>query len=262
MLWEFYMKKFFNILLSLIYPDKCIFCRKITDMGKGIYICDDCKEKLVFCENALCCKMCGKPQVSLGDKELCYNCRTRTYRTYKKAAAVVKYDKLSSFGIKRYKDGNNYCAGNVFAKLMSERLKSQFSGIEFDFIVGVPATRQRTVKRGMDPVDILCENLSGYTEIPYIRGALKRIKNIPKQSSLSYSKRMKNIIGAIGIRNADKINGKVVLLVDDVMTTGATVDECTYILKTNGAKAVYVLTFATTVKEPKSYKNCRDISED
>ena len=249
------MKKIFKVLINLIYPNKCVFCGSVTDIGKEIFICDSCRENVVFCEDALCCKICGKPQVSLGEKNTCYSCLTKNYLAYKRAVSVVKYDGLTAQGVMRYKDGNNPKAGVVFAELMAKRLESELGKIEFDYIVGVATSRRRNLKRGIDPVDILCENLAKITEIPYHKRVLKRIKDVPKQSDLNFEKRMKNLIGAIGISRGADVLGKTILLVDDVMTTGATVNECAYVLKENGAKAVYVLTFATVVKEPKTYRN-------
>ncbi len=249
------MNKILKFLLNLIYPVKCIFCGEITEANKDIFICDKCREKILFCEDTLCCRICGKPQISLGDRNMCYNCLTRTYRTYKKAMAVVKYDDYTSRGIKRYKDGNNPNAGQVFASLMAKRLSDELDGINPDLIVGVAPSRKRVMKRGIDPVDILCENLSGLTHIPYKRNALRRVKNVPKQSGLKYNERMRNMIGVMALNKAANVSGKTVLLIDDIMTTGATVNECGYILKQGGAKAVYVLTLATVVKEPKTYVN-------
>ncbi len=249
------MRKILKFLINLIYPTKCIFCGKVTEIGKEIFICDECRGEIVFCEDALCCEICDKPQISLGEKNICYTCLTRTYRSYKKAASVVKYEKVTARGIKRYKDGNNQSAGDIFAKLMAKRLKERFPKVKLDLIVGVAPNRKRMMKRGIDPVGTLCENIHKLTGIPYEKGMLKRIKDVPKQSGLSYDKRMKNMIGAFGLNKNYNLDGKTVLLVDDVMTTGATVNECAYILKEGGAKAVYVLTLATTVKEPKTYKN-------
>ncbi len=254
---DFNMKKIFKYLVNLIYPNKCIFCQRVTEIGKDIFICDNCREKTLFCKDAECCKICGKPQMSLGEKGKCYTCLTKTYRAYKKATAVVKYDAVTARGIRRYKDGNNPNAGTIFAHLMAEQMTRELANVKFDCIVGVAPNRKRALKRGIDPVDILCENLSRITGVPYKKNTLKRIKEVPKQSSLNYNDRMRNMIGAVGLTKTADVSGKTVLLIDDIMTTGATVSECAYILKEGGAKGVYILTFATVVKEPKTYVNTK-----
>lgn len=247
------MKKLLKFILNLIYPAKCVFCGTLTDFGKEIFICDACKNKIAWCESLLCCKICGKPQQSLGEKNTCYVCLNRTYRAYKKAVAVVKYDKLTSAGVKRYKNGTAHDAGVVFAEIMASRLEKELSNVHFDCMVGVAPSRERSIRRGIDPVGVLCEGLEKLTKITYEKDVLVRIKRVPKQSTLNFEQRMKNMIGVFGLKNRAAIEGKTVLLIDDVMTTGATANECAYILKKNGAKTVYVLTLATTVKEPKTY---------
>lgn len=225
-------------------------------MGK--FICDECLEMVELCEKFPCCKICGKPQISLGEEGMCYNCLSKTYRAYKRAAAVVKYNDFTSPGIKRYKNGNGEIIGRAMAELMAKRVKSEFNDVEFDIIVGVAPSNKRLVKRGFDPVAVMCRHLSEFLEIPHLKDALLKIRQTPKQSSLDYEHRVRNIIGSIGLSKKVAVSGKTVLLVDDVMTTGSTVDECAFVLKKGGAKAVYAVTFATTVKEPKTYKNKKD----
>lgn len=247
--------KIFQMLWDLIYPSRCIFCNKMTEFGSGEFICDECKEAVEFCDKLSCCKICGKPQISLGEKEICYSCLSKTYRMYKRAVAVVKYNKLTSAGIKRYKSGNGEIAGKVMGKMMAERVKTELEETKIDVIVGVAPSNKRAVKRGFEPVDVICKSLSEFTGIPYIKGALVKIKKTKKQSGLDYAHRVRNIIGSIGLSKTADVSGKTVLLADDVMTTGSTIDECAYVLKQGGAKAVYAVTFATTTKEPKTYVN-------
>jgi len=172
-----------------------------------------------------------------------------------RTVSVVKYDELTSAGVRWFKDGYSEITGMVMAKAMAERVKIQYAGVNFDAIVGVAPNNSRNLKRGYDPVSVLCKKLSKYLGIPYERGALIKDKSTPKQSSLDYEHRIKNLIGAIKISNKADINGKKILLVDDVMTTGATIEECSYVLKRAGAKMVCAVTYATTIKEPKTYKN-------
>ena len=247
--------KVLDFLLDFIFPSKCIFCNEIMPHGKGEYVCSKCVGKIVFCENELCCTVCGKPQISVGEKGMCYPCLSKTHRSYKRAIAVVKYDELTSKGVKRYKDGYCEIAGKVMAKAMAERASIEYAGVKFDMIVGVAPNKTRNNKRGYDPVSVICKNVSKLLGIPYCRNVLVKIKHTPKQSSLDYAHRVKNLIGAIGISKRADVSGKKILLIDDVMTTGATIEECAYVLKREGAKMVCALTYATTIKEPKTYKN-------
>lgn len=244
-----------NYLLDFVFPPKCIFCSRILPHGEGEYICSECIDKMVFCERRICCAVCGKPQISVGEKGMCYSCLSKTHRSYKRAVAVVKYDELVSKGVKRFKDGYCEIAGEVMAKAMAERARIEYAGVKLDMIVGVAPSKIRNTKRGYDPVSVICKNVSKLSGIPYHRNVLVKIKHTPKQSGLDYEHRIKNLIGAIGISKGANVSGKKILLIDDVMTTGATIDECAYVLKREGAKMVCALTYATTIKEPKTYKN-------
>lgn len=247
--------KISNFILDFLFPTRCMFCNSVTPHGKGEYICGECMEKVEFCKDRNCCRVCGKPQVSMGEEEICYSCMSKTFRSYKRAISVVKYDSLTSRGIRRFKDGYGEIVGTVMAREMAKRVRTELGDYKFDLIVSAPPNTKRNMKRSFDPVSVICKALSRYLETPYMRGALVKIKDTPKQSGLDYEHRIKNLIGSIGISEKTDVNRKRVLLVDDVMTTGSTVEECSYVLKRSGATNVYAVTFATTVKEPKTYKN-------
>ena len=249
------MNRILKFVKNLIYPTKCIFCNTLTEFGKERYICNDCRERLKFCRDFPCCKKCGKPQISLGEKGICYDCASKLPKKFKRAAAVVKYDSLSSAGIKRYKSGTSEISGKVFAILMAQRMNEIYPNAEFDIIAGVAPNKSRTLKRGIDPVQVICRHLSAATGIPYAERVLVRTKEVPKQSELDYEHRIKNLKGAIEMNPKANVEGKRILLVDDVMTTGTTLNENSEVLRKGGAKYVCAITFATVAKEPKTYKN-------
>ncbi len=250
-----YMNRILRNVRNLIYPTKCIFCNIVTDFGEERYICNECRDRLKFCRDFSCCKKCGKPQISLGERGICYDCASRLPKKFKRAESVIKYDSMSSAGIKRYKNGESEISGKVFAVLMAQRMGEVYPDTEFDIIAGVAPSKMRTMKRGIDPVQVICRYLSAETGIPYKEGILLRTKRIPKQSGLAYEKRIKNLKGAIGMNPKADIKGKRILLVDDVMTTGTTLNENAEVLKEGGAKYVCAITLATVAKEPKTYKN-------
>ncbi len=248
----------FSAVLRLVYPNKCMFCNEIIKGKEDKFICDDCQRTVDFCKDFKCCSRCGKPQISLGEKETCYRCQTKTYRPYKSATAVVKYNEKTSGGIKRYKDGNGEIIGEVMAHLMAERVKDVYKEINFDIIVGVAPNDKRAIKRGFDPVAVIAQSLRMELSIPYCKGCLVKIKKTEKQSKLDYAHRVRNLIGTIALSDNAEVKGKRVLLVDDVMTTGATIEECSYVLKKGGAREVFAVTFATRTKEPKKFNKDRE----
>ncbi len=243
-----------KIIMNLVYPAKCIFCGKVSAFTKEELICRKCAEEIAFCKNFECCAICGKPRVSLGSRDICLECLSKTHRSYKRAVSAVKYNDATAYGIKKYKDGRSEISAKVFSSMLAERIKCEFGGVDFDFIVGV-APHRKNKRGGFSSVDTLCKQLSKETGIPYMKDALIKIKETPKQSSLNYEKRIKNLIGSIAVAKNKGVEGKRILLIDDVMTTGSTLEENSFVLKSDGAKAVYCATIATVAKEPKSYKN-------
>ncbi|MBQ2890271.1 MAG: ComF family protein [Clostridia bacterium] len=244
--------KVIELLLSLFFPEKCMFCGNITRKAEN-FICENCRQRVAFCKDLKCCSICGKPQVSLGEKEICYPCLTKTYRPYKRATAVVKYNDETKVGIKRYKNGNGEIVGEAMGVLMAERVKEVFGGVHFDFVTGIPPSDKRVIERGFDPVAVLCDSIAKELGARYEKRVIKKIKKTKKQSSLDYEHRIRNMIGAFGLYDGIDLKGKRILLVDDVMTTGATIEEGAYVLKKGGGKEIYAVTFATTTKEPKSF---------
>lgn len=224
------------------------------ESGTDGYICNLCRSRIKYCNDRECCKICGKPQESLGKDKICGVCKFESARRFKRAAAVAEYENPVSGAIKRYKDGGPRIAGKVFAKEMAGRFYEEFGDIKFDAMVSVAQNRKRNNERGFDPVDNICKNLSDIISVPYIKGVLYRKRETKKQSGLSYDERVENLIGAIGVNSGFDAAGKTALLIDDIMTTGATIDECSAVLKDEGVKNVYALTFATTVKHIKKFK--------
>jgi len=115
---------------------------------------------------------------------------------------------------------------------------------EQDLLTSVPLHWRRRLRRGFDQADLLGQRLSRFLQIPLSERNLRRIRATASQTGLSESKRRENVRGAFGVRRPDEVKGKRVLLVDDVMTTGATASECARTLISAGAKEVSVLVVA------------------
>jgi ComF family protein len=113
-----------------------------------------------------------------------------------------------------------------------------------DALIPVPLHPKRRRKRGFNQALVIAEELEKIRGIEVRRGVLLKIKNVPAQTSLEAEDREKNVIGAFRVAQEDQIKGKRLLLIDDVYTTGATVRECSRVLKKAGAKEVKAITLA------------------
>ena len=135
--------------------------------------------------------------------------------------------------------------GPALAGLLRDRLNEETPASRWDHIVSVPTSPWRVLRRGCNPVEILCRRLSGMLGVPYVR-ALRMTRRIPSQRGLSHTARFLNVRGAFAVRARVSVQGRRVVLVDDVMTTGATASECARTLKRAGAAAVEVVVVAKT----------------
>jgi len=157
------------------------------------------------------------------------------------------YEGALKEAIHRFKYLHEFPLLRVFGDLLYPTLQTLSRDYPVDLIVPVPLHIQRLRERGFNQALLLARELSKRTGIPYPERALKKIKNTPFQTTLKGKERRKNVKGAFHVDKNEEIEGKSILLVDDVYTTGATVNECARTLLDGGAKSVAVLTVARAI---------------
>ncbi len=217
--------------IDLVYLPECVCCGKI-----GYRCCPDCWDKRVLYSNDICQK-CGKPSPQ---KTICIEC-TSTSSPLSKIRSLGEYDGILHdfiIALKYYR--NIGLAEMLLPDLRQVIENAQFN---FDMIVPVPLNKIRQRQRGYNQVAVWGKLLSESLKIPLSMHVLKRERNTASQVNLSAEKRMKNVLGAFSA-NPDRINGKNILLLDDVITTGATLNECAAMLKEGGAEQIFALTIA------------------
>ena len=208
-------------LLDLLYPPKCVFCRKLlTSKEKGW--CTACEKKIPYYD----------------DK------RTGDYFAF--CVAPLEYRDDVREAIHRYKFSGLDCYAEVFAPLVAESLT--YHGVQADVLTWVPVSRARRRERGYDQAETLCRSLSKCMGVP-AKGLLTKTVDNKAQATLDALQRKANVLGVYGALNTDEIAGKRVLLVDDVITTGATLSECSRVLLTAGADEVICAAIACTTGE-------------
>jgi ComF family protein len=129
------------------------------------------------------------------------------------------------------------------SRLLAERLQRDGIASEIDGVLPVPMHWYRYLKRGYNPSELLSERIAKLLRLPLLRGALRSKQKLP-QSLLTGTKRRQNVVGCFQITKPKKVLNKRLLLVDDVLTTGATANECTKSLLSAGAERVYVAVLA------------------
>lgn len=215
-----------HFLLNLFFPPKCLFCRKV--LGSG--------------ETDLCRKCRGHAPDFQKPKN--------KYSFIARWTAVWYYKDETRRSILRYKFYNHRGYAQSFGRLLA--MKLQREGFEdFDILTWVPVARFRRLKRGFDQVELLAYAVGRELGVAPIK-TLVKIRNTPPQSRIgSAAKRRANVLGAYKAIDPDAVKGKRILLLDDVITTGATASECARTLLSAGAKEISFAAIATAAYEEK-----------
>lgn len=232
----------FPWFLNLLFPPVCPVCQTpFAVKGEGLIICPDC-HKAIRPVLPPYCPCCGLPYPS-GEGHLCAAClRERRYFTIHRTCAL--YEGALKEAIHRFKYGGVFPLVRVFGDLLQPTLQALTRSYPIDVMIPVPLHIRRLRERGFNQALLLVRELSKRMGIPYQERALKKIKDTPVQIALKKRERRKNLRGAFQVKDREAIRGKAIVLVDDVYTTGATINECSRTLLKAGAKQVAVLTVA------------------
>jgi ComF family protein len=241
----------FGRWLDWLYPPRCRFCREPTRRAEECF-CPACLEEIRVIDCPVC-TICGRPFLDTsGDDHLCGGCiarpphfvRARSWACY--STDDGDEHPLRSV-LQRYKYGRKVSLGKPLGRIMAENCRGMFTDGSFDIIVPVPLHRKRLRWRGFNQSIVLAHEIGGVWRIPVEAFALSRARETPPQTQLHEDERRKNMRRAFAMNPRRSVDDKSVLLIDDVYTSGATVDECSRALLRGGAREVSVLTLARTV---------------
>jgi competence protein ComFC len=217
-------------LVDFIYPKDCVGCGRL-----GLWLCDECKR--MFEEVTQICPMCGKENIGGYVHKMC----SKEWGVDGLTAVYVHEEKVMSGLIHRVKFEFN-------RKLLEELVGClDFNvGKSFDLVVPVPLSIYRRNWRGFNQAEVIADEVGRQIYVP-VREVLRRVKNTKQQSKIKDRKgRFMNVKGVFKMSTLE-VEGKNVLLVDDVYTSGATMREATKVLKLSGAKLVWGLVLARRV---------------
>lgn len=214
------LKFIWDCILQVIYPadEKCVLCGE--DIDEDNLICNKCERSIKFCD--------GIFTVEQGDIKFSY------YSVSYYSGAMMEL-------ILKLKYKSNFRAGEVIAEYMMNIIKNQ--NIQFDFIAYIPMTKVAMKKRGYNQSEYLAKIIGNETNTPVIN-CLDKIKQTKDQIGLNGIERWNNVLDSFRIINKEVVKNKKILLVDDVITTGATTFSCAYELMKWDAKKITILTGA------------------
>lgn len=219
-------KKLYNLLINAFFPTRCPYCNEA--IFRNTEACDDCKSKLEY-----------------------ENITTVLYKS--KNISPFKYSGINKKAVLNFKFNNNPNYSEQMAISMQKSIIKEYSNYLssenqkcFDIITCVPFTKNRYQKRGYNQSQLLAKSLSEHFNIEF-QPILLKTKDNKAQHTLSKSERKKNVEGVFEANPEYKVSDKTILLIDDILTTGSTLNECVNVLYANGAKTVLCATYATAI---------------
>jgi ComF family protein len=220
-----------RVALDYVLPPRCVLC---GGPSGAVCICVPCKEDLPW--HGPHCRRCGLPLGSARD-EICGAC-IRKPPPFTRTVCPLLYDFPADRLVQAFKFRRQLAAGRVLSHLLCEAVTRLDTALP-DMLIPVPLHRWRMFKRGFNQAGEMAAYAGRLFQVQVLASALRRRRNTPAQSGLSRKQRRRNLHGAFDWHGGAK-PGRHVALVDDVMTTGATLIECAGVLKRAGARRVDV----------------------
>jgi len=235
----FSLKKSSAIVLEVLFPSFCYLCSQPAP--SGMPLCEECLNQIEKINNK--CRICGVAFSEITPEHICGRCRKEKPK-FDLARGWVKFTDPASQIIHQFKYQRGFYFLNWIADGLAELYETEFASLDFDLIVPVPLHWKRLIQRGYNQALILAKALARRIKLPLNPSLLKRKINTQTQVGLSINQRKKNLKNAFEVKQKDKVFGKRILVVDDVITTGTTANEVSKALKNAGAEIVGIIAFA------------------
>ena len=232
------MIKIFDALLNVLFPRRCAYCGRVISCED--LCCDECADDLPRIKGEVCRK-CGR------EKSDC-SCK-KAEKFYDGLAAPFYFSGKVRRGIHAYKFRHWRRNAGVFGYEMAKTVSERFSDIKFDYITEVPLTKKSKSERGYNQCELLADEISKHLKTEHKKEVLSKIYETRKQHDISAVFRKGNLSGVFEVNDPAEVEGKTILLVDDVSTTGETLNECAKMLWLHNANAVYCVLAALTPKK-------------
>lgn len=232
----------FEYVLSLFFPNRCIFCGEVTAPFDDI--CSKCKKELPWISGEIC-NFCGSSESDC-------SCKKRHGFFYDGIIAPLYYVGSVRDSVHALKFQDERRNAIVFGSLMYQIMIKEYSDIEFDYVTYIPMDKKHERKRGYNQGKLLAKRISQLSSITFGDNLIHKLYNTETQHKCTnIAERFGNLLGVYDINPEFVVEGKTILLIDDVKTSGATLNECSKMLYLHGAAAVYCLTAALGNKEVK-----------
>lgn len=229
------MQRLYRYPMRLLYPPRCTFCEEILPLTVDCLLCFYCKEEYPLIEDPVC-KKCGKQLAH--DDDLCLDCKKANH-LYEKGIALYPYEGTIKEALYRFKYGGRRKYAEFFAQKMYKQLKESLFFHQIDVIIPVPVSAERLEQRGYNQAGEIARHLAKISGTAYDDKTLIRVKDTKPQSEFSPQERSSNINNAFSCTREFGDKDKVILIIDDIYTTGSTLNECSNMLIKSGADKIY-----------------------
>ncbi len=227
--------------LNLIYPRHCPVCDNVLKYSEcKELIHEECKEKIKYVSGPVCMK-CGKPLKKDETSEYCGDCMNTKHR-FKRGFSVFNYRSIAG-SIYKFKYLGRQEYADFYAKETEKRLGKKLKSLGIDAIIPVPMYEEKEYKRGYNQAGVYAKKLSKRIKIPVFDDVIVRTKQTRPMKELDVRGRRNNLKKAFNIIRND-VKFKCILIIDDIYTTGSTIDEIAHEFQMAGVKEIYFLTLA------------------
>ena len=226
-----------SFLAELVYPKRCFLCGEVVLPRQQL--CSQCGQEAPYILPPVC-PLCGRGE----DACICGGRR----RLFERCVSPFYHDGVVKQGVSALKNSGYKETVAGFAAEMGEMVRREYGGIPFALVTSVPLHPSDRRARGFDQAALLARELAQQIGVPYAATLRKLVRTKP-QKELNALERSGNLLGVFDAMDPAVLQDATVLLVDDVITTGATLDECAKMLKIYGAAQVYAVTAAAAVRK-------------
>ncbi|MCM1134293.1 MAG: ComF family protein [Clostridium sp.] len=222
-------------LIDLLFPRRCAVCDGITETP-GKEVCARCREKIIYIKEP-CCMKCGK-QLKDGDGEYCGDCQRKKHY-FVQGTALYDYGSMAD-SVFRFKYGGRMEYASFYGRELYEKKRRWLAMVRPDALVPVPVHSSRKRKRGYNQAELIARALSARAGIPVNTSLIRREKKTEPLKNLSQAERQNNLKRAFKIMQND-VKLDTIVIIDDIYTTGSTVDAMAQVLQEASVRKVYFM---------------------
>ena len=229
---------------ELVFPSNiyCICCENIIDQTRPYSLCDACVRNLHWANEKTCMK-CGKVLSENYRRDTCNDC-LEIEHFFEKGFTCAEYGMYEKLIIRDYKYHRKPYFGDKLAEIMYDRLIVE--DLTLDLIIPIPMHKAKEKKRGYNQAALLAKGISKRMDVPLDQKLMMRTRITKPMNKMNPQERRENIKDAFTLRpeKVKMVKDKTIILVDDIFTTGSTLDECSKLLLENGALKIFMICFA------------------